>query len=299
MLTFSGELAAILTSLCYATSSTLFTLAGKRLGATELNRARLVLAMLLLSLLNWAFTGMPLPLRAEPERWAWLAASGVVGLVIGDQFLFHAYLAIGPRLGLLMLSLAPAIATLIAWIFLGETLSADKILGILLTLGGIAWVVLERRTPQNGLAQRDYRRGVLYGLGAAAGQALGLILARQGLGGDFPAISGNVIRMTAAMTTIWAIAVLRGQAVPTIQKIIHERSAARLLVTGALVGPVMGVSLALYSVQRIPIGIASTLQALPPVILLPIGYFFFKERFGWGVVAGTLMAISGVALLFL
>jgi drug/metabolite transporter (DMT)-like permease len=32
--------------------------------------------------------------------------------------------------------------------------------------------------------------------------------------------------------------------------------------------------------------------------MLPISYFFMKERFGWQVVAGTLIAIAGVALLF-
>ena len=40
-------------------------------------------------------------------------------------------------------------------------------------------------------------------------------------------------------------------------------------------------------------------MALPPVFMLPISYFVFKERFGWQAVAGTLVAIAGVALLFL
>jgi drug/metabolite transporter (DMT)-like permease len=40
-------------------------------------------------------------------------------------------------------------------------------------------------------------------------------------------------------------------------------------------------------------------MALPPVIILPISYFAFKERIGWQAIAGTLLAITGVAVLFL
>jgi drug/metabolite transporter (DMT)-like permease len=67
---------------------------------------------------------------------------------------------------------------------------------------------------------------------------------------------------------------------------------------GAFFGPVIGVSASLLAVQHADIGVASTLMALPPVFMLPISYFVFKERFGWQVVAGTLLAIAGVALLF-
>ena len=68
---------------------------------------------------------------------------------------------------------------------------------------------------------------------------------------------------------------------------------------GALIGPVLGVSASLLAVQHAEIGVASTLMALPPVIVLPISYFVFKEKVGWQAIAGTLLAIVGVAVLFL
>jgi drug/metabolite transporter (DMT)-like permease len=68
---------------------------------------------------------------------------------------------------------------------------------------------------------------------------------------------------------------------------------------GALFGPVIGVSSSLLAVQHTGIGVASTLMALPPVFMLPISRIVFKERFGWQAVAGTLIAMAGVALLFL
>lgn len=41
------------------------------------------------------------------------------------------------------------------------------------------------------------------------------------------------------------------------------------------------------------------LMALPPVIILPVSYFVFKEKIGWQAIAGTTLAIAGVAILFL
>jgi drug/metabolite transporter (DMT)-like permease len=69
-------------------------------------------------------------------------------------------------------------------------------------------------------------------------------------------------------------------------------------VLGSIFGPFLGVTLSLYAVQNTAVGVASTLTALPPIILLPVGYFFFKERFGWHSVLGTVLAMIGVFLLF-
>jgi drug/metabolite transporter (DMT)-like permease len=54
----------------------------------------------------------------------------------------------------------------------------------------------------------------------------------------------------------------------------------------------------LVAIQNAELGVASTLMALPPLFLLPIGYFVFKERFGWQAILGTIVAMVGVGLLF-
>lgn len=262
------------------------------------NRTRLILAVLLLTLAHWFLLGSWFPLAAEPQRWFWLGLSGFVGLVLGDAFLFQAFIWIGPRLSMLMMSLAPVIATLVAWIFLGERLSVGEIGGIFLTLLGIAWVVLEGN-HKNHHNNRDYVKGILFGFGAATGQALGLVLAKNGLGGDFSPISGNLIRMLTAMILLWGITILQRQARNTIIKITTTPEALRFVIVGVITGPFLGVSLSLFAIQQTEIGIASTLMALPPIFLLPISFVYFKERFGWRVIAGTFVAIAGVALLFL
>jgi drug/metabolite transporter (DMT)-like permease len=295
---YLGEIAALLTSLAFSVTSTLFTFAGQKVGSAVVNRTRLILAVLLLTLIHWFILGSLLPLEAEPQRWLWLGLSGIVGLVLGDTFLFQSFVWIGPRLSMLMMSLAPVIAALVAWIFLDEKLSLGQIAGIALTLAGIAWVVLERGGNRQRQS-RDYTRGILFGLGAATGQALGLVLAKNGLGGDFSPISGNLIRMLTAMIVLWGITIFQRKARATFSRLTSTPRSLRFILIGAITGPVLGVSLSLFAVQQSEVGVASTLMALPPVFLLPISYSFFKERFGWGAIAGTFVAIIGVALLFL
>lgn len=295
---FIGEIAALGTSLAFSFTSTFFTLAGRRVGPMVLNRTRLVLAVLFLSVTHWIVLDVPLPLQAEPDRWLWLGLSGIAGLVLGDIFLFQAFVMIGPRLSMLMMSLAPIIATIQAWLFLGEKINLGQFVAILITLGGIVWVVIDRNGSHNE-TNRDYARGILYGLGGALGQATGLVLAKNGLAGDFSPVSANLIRMLSALVVLWGITFVQGEAGKTWQTLAGNRRGVGFIIAGALTGPFIGVSLSMLAVQQAEVGVASTLMALPPVFLLPVSYVIFKERFGWGAVAGTIVAILGVALLFL
>jgi drug/metabolite transporter (DMT)-like permease len=295
-----GELAALMTALCWSATAVFFTFAGRKVGSVVVNRTRLVMALVLISLTHWILIGSPFPTGAGPDRWLWLGLSGVIGLALGDAFLFQAYLWVGPRLGMLMMSLAPVIAALLAFAFLGEAMSWIQWLGLTVTLAGIALVVLEgNRGAQLAPERRDYRRGILFGIGAASGQAIGLVLAKQGLQGDFSALSGNWIRMASAVVALWGVTLLSGRAAPTLRKLVEERTAVLPILAGAITGPFVGVWLSLIAVQLTHVGVASTLIALPPVFLLPIGTLVFKERVGPGAIAGTAVAMVGVALLFL
>jgi drug/metabolite transporter (DMT)-like permease len=196
------------------------------------------------------------------------------------------------------MSLAPIFGSVIAWIFFGETLTPLQITGIVLALSGIGWVVLSHEEPPD-TPRGHTRRGVFFGILAALGQAAGLVLSKQGMFGEFSPFQGNVIRMLAAVSFTWAWTFFEGKAGATISTLRAKPQVIRLLALGALVGPLLGVSSSLLAVQHTEIGVASTLMALPPVIILPVSYFVFKEKVGWQAVAGTILAIAGVAVLFL
>ncbi len=295
---YTGEIAALLTSVFFSFTAVIFAQASRQVGAMITNRVRLVIALIYLMVINLMLFGQPLPIGAGLDRWAWLSLSGVVGLALGDLFLFRAYADIGPRLGMLMMSLAPVIGALTAWIVFGETLRPGQIAGIAVTLIGLAWVIAARPTAE-ATRPSGHVRGLMFGVLAATGQAWGLVLSKQGMTGGFSPFAGNAIRMLAAAVVFWLITLAQGQGGETVRITHAHPQALKLLALGALVGPVLGVSASLLAVQHAEIGVASTLMALPPVFLLPMSYFVFKERFGWQTVAGTVVAMIGVGVLFL
>lgn len=295
---YLGEIAAIITSITFAINSALFTEAGKEVGSMVVNRLRLVAASIFLMTAHWIFLGSPWPVEADLNNWIWLSLSGIVGLVLGDAFLFQAFLWVGPRISMLMMSLAPILAAVIARIFLGEILSLRQVGGIALTIIGVIWVIVDKN-KNHSKGEGNYIKGILFGLGGAVGQALGFVLAKNGLGESFSPISGNFIRMFSAMVVIWLVAGLSGVVKDTLRQGLSHPAALWRIIGGAFSGPFLGVSLSLFALQHTSIGVASTLMALPPIFLLPIDYFYFKEKFGWGAIAGTCVAMVGVAVLFL
>jgi drug/metabolite transporter (DMT)-like permease len=299
-----GEIAALAASFCWALNSIQFTFAGKRVGSRVVNRARLAMGVVFLSLAHLVLHGSPWPVQAELYRWLWLGLSGTIGLILGDGSLFHAFLLIGPRKSMVLMTLVPVISTIAAWLLLGETLLPVEILAILITVGGIAWVVSEREpdspSPEEEGEKRTRKRalGVLLGIAGATGQALGLVVAKRGLAGDFPALSATLIRMVVATTVIWLMALVGGQAGPTWQA-LKDREARRWLVGGAFIGPFIGIWLSLVAVRTAPVGIASTLMALSPIMLIPFDHWLFDERITPRSIIGTVIALGGAAIIFL
>jgi drug/metabolite transporter (DMT)-like permease len=297
-LNFIGELAALSTSVVWAVTSVLFTKAAQQVGSIIVNRIRVILGLLFIMLLNWAFDGYLLPFEAGADRWLWFGLSGAIGYALGDAFLFQSFLCIGAQRSMLMMSLAPLMSAGLAWVFFGETLTGIQMLGVIITLTGVAWVISRRRSVEDTQVCTPVQ-GVLFGLGAATGQAVGYVLSKQGLTDGFSPIAGNSIRMLAAMVVLWGLASIQGKAKETINSVREKPKVFGWLATASFTGPVLGATLSLYALQFTEVGIASTLIALPPVFLLPISWLVFKEKFDWGAVLGTLVAIGGVALLFL
>ena len=298
MSSYIGEIAGILTSLMYTINAAVVTRAGHRVGAVIVNRVRVLFALLYLLIFNLILFGQPLPFNAGAERWGWLAVSGVIGLALGDAFLYQSFLLVGPRIGSLLLALSTVFGILEAWIFFGETLTLLQISGIALTLIGIIWVVTERHSGQETRHPRA-AAGVMFGILAALGQATGFVFSKQGMLGEFSPFQGNVIRMLAAALSLWLMAGFQKQIGKTIQTLRENIPALKQLALVALIGPVLGVTASLLAVQHAEVGVASVLTSLAPVFLLPLSHFVLKERVGWQAIVGTFVAMAGVFVLFL
>ncbi len=298
MQTYLGEIIALTTAVCWAATSLFFTIAGKQVGSQFVNRVRLPLATSFLAITHLLWQGQVLPIHAEPSRWGWLGLSAILGLVLGDSLLLQAFVLIGTRLSMLMMTLVPVIGTLLAWVFLGETLSPLEISAIIVTMSSVAWVVSEQKNSNSVDGNpRNYVIGVLCGIGGASGQALGLILSKRGMVGDFPALSASLMRLSVASVVIWLWALIQGQFRPTVEGLRVRRTRWAIL-GGTVAGPFMGMTLSLAAVQLAPVGIASTLMSLSPVLLLPLAHWIFKERITQRAIVGTVVAMVGVAMIF-
>jgi drug/metabolite transporter (DMT)-like permease len=296
-------MAALGAATCWSFSALAFDVAARRLGPLVLNLVRLVLAFGFLSLLAWALRGLPLPLDASSRTWAWLAVSGLVGFVFGDFCLFRAYVAIGPRLSMLMMSLAPPLTAVIGWLLLGETLTGRGVVGMVLTMVGIGWAVMDKKDPRDGRDDRGSRdrksflMGIVFGFGGALGQAGGLVLSKEGMG-SYDAVAATQVRVLAGIAG-YLLLFLVFHWWPRVRPALKDGRALGFAAVGAFFGPCLGVSLSLYAVHRTVAGVAASLMALTPVLLIPLVVLLGRERVGVGGVAGALVAVAGVALLFL
>ena len=291
---YAGESAALLTSACWALNSVCFTLAGRRVGSASVNLVRLLMAWALLAILQLALFGSLFPIHAGPARIGWLGASGLIGFALGDAVLFEAFLLIGARLSMLLMTLSPLFSALMAWIWLKQDLGPLKLLAMAVTLAGIAWVVW----GDDGAESHPHlARGVLLGIGGALGQAVGLQFSLYGLAGGFSPISANFIRVSAGLLALLGYFAIRRRLGPSLDG-LRDRPAAGLIALGAATGPVLGVIFSLVAIARAPMGVAATLMSLSPVLLLPVSHWGFKEKVGIHAILGTVLALAGAAALF-
>lgn len=292
-----GELAALATAVCWSFTAIFFSYSGRRVGSGVVNRSRLLFAFLFLLLTHRLLEGTFFPWGTESFRWGWLAVSSLLGLVLGDAFLFQAYVLIGPRLSMLVMSTVPIFSTIFGWILFGEVISAVEVAGIALAVAGIGWVVTEGQSDSLFAQGAAYRRGLLFALAGALGQVANLVTARYALVDDYSAISATLIRILIGLIVLWGVAAVQGKVRSTLE-LWRDRLALRAIVAGAFVGPFLGIWFSLIAVQNTRLGIASTLMALPPVLLIPLEYVIYKHKVSPRAIIGTVLAMIGVALLF-
>lgn len=299
MSSFWGELAALGTASCWALASLVFTRAGRQIGAFNLNKLRIPIAAFCLSgALLLTGSGHDITHLTGGDA-AWLALSGVIGLVLGDSCYFRSLVILGPRRATLLMSSAPVMTALLAVVFLDEHLGWVAWLGIAITLAGIAWVTAERDFHSDNSPHGSKALGVLLGLGGAAGQAIGLVIAKRVLvGSDIAPLAATLVRMIAATIAIWLFALAARQVRSTLV-VLGQASVRWVVVAGAMLGPFIGVWLSLVSVKHIEAGVAATIMAIAPVLVLPLVVLIFRERVTLRAVLGAVAAVGGVAMLFL
>ena len=308
-ITHVGELAALGTVLCWTVGSQCFEAAGKRVGSLTVNLLRLILAFAAFGITLTLTRGEPIPFDFPARAWIWLSISGFVGFTLGDLFLIRAFVEIGPRIAMLVMSLAAPMAALIGWALLDEHYAPHQWIGMVVTLLGVAMVILERpsnRVPDGVRGDRPVRvvrrvtaRGLALAAAGTVGQAVGYVLSKYGMiteGGYLDPFAATQIRVIAGAAGLLPLFHVLGRW-GRVRGTLRDGRAMMFMTAGAIAGPFLGVSLSLLALHYTSTGVAATITSLVPIFLIPSVVLLKKEHVSARAAAGAVVAVSGVSLL--
>jgi len=302
---YLGELISIGVAFSWTATALLSEFGSKRLGNLTLNVLRMALAIIFATVLFWVVLGTPLPAGITTEACGWMLLSGLVGYVIGDYCLFQCYIIIGSRYGQLFMTLAPLAAALMAWVTLGQAMNGMSILAMLVTLAGISISVLGRG-EHHKVSLKLPLNGILFAIAAALCQGIGLVLSKIGMDHydttATPAwlipFSANFLRCIAGIVGFGILLYLR-EGLSPLREALHDHKGMAVATATTIFGPFVGVGFSLMAVQYTEAGIASTLMALTPIIIILPSYWLFHQQITWKAVVGAFISVIGVSLFFL
>lgn len=292
-----GEFAALLTAFFWTVTSLSFEAASHRIGSVAVNILRLLIGLVFLSVFNLIRRGFLFPVDASFENWLWLSLSGLIGFVFGDLFLFKSYTMIGSRFSMLIMTLVPPITAFFSFIIIGERLTLFHFFGMSLTFSGIALAIFNRNGKGEKITLKLAPKGILFAFGGAVGQALGLVLSKFGMK-DYDPFAATQIRIIAGVFgfTVLVTFLSRWR---TVMDATGNRNGMLLTSLGAFFGPFLGVSFSLVAVKFTEAGIASTIMALVPVLIILPAVFLFKEKVTLPEMIGAIVSVAGVGLFFI
>lgn len=292
-----GEIAALATALCWTITAVTFETAGKKVGSISVNLIRLIFALILISIYNLFSRGMILPIDATGSTWLWLTFSGIIGFVIGDLFLFQAFVEVGSRISMLIMSTVPPITAITGFIIMKEKITTLGLAGMIITIVGIALVILTKNPNDKKIKLSHPIKGLVYAFIGALGQAFGLVFSKFGMGSYDPFAATQIRIIAAIIGFSIVISITRNWS--KVFSAFKDMRAIKFISIGSIFGPFMGVSLSLLAVQNAPTGIVSTITSITPILLIPVSIFVFKEKIFPKEIFGAIITLFGVTLLFI
>jgi len=212
-------------------------------------------------------------------------------------FLFKSYTIIGSWFAMLMMTLAPPLAAIFGWIILGETMDIKAFSGMALTMSGIAMALFSRDHENNKVTFRKPFIGILFAFFGALGQALGIVFSKYGMQ-DYNPFPSTQIRIITGIAGFLLIVSISGRWTAVFSALRNTRGMIAIT-TGSFFGPFLGVSFSLMAVQHTSAGIASTIMAMVPILIIPPSVFLFHHKITLREIIGTMLSVGGVALFFI
>lgn len=324
---FIGETIALGVAMAWTATALFAEVGSKHMGSLSFNLVRMAMSLVMLAATLWLVMGAPYPRYADGATWGWLLLSGVVGYVVGDYCLMSGYIIIGSRFGQLFMTLSAPTAAITGRLLLGEQMSPMAILGMVVTLGGIALTILSRGGNEgSALRLRLPAKGVVYASLAGICQGLGLVISKVGLEHYAAALlaaglspqavpDGALVPIPLTFSIPFASTMIRGligivgffvlllliekDGLGRLRRAVSDRKAMVCAFLSMVFGPFVGVSASLMATQYTSTGIAQTLFALTPVLIIAPSALLFHQRVTPREVLGAVVSVVGVCLFFL
>ena len=171
-------------------------------------------------------------------------------------------------------------------------------LGMTLTFSGIAMAIFSRKNGEEKISLKLAPKGILFAFGGAIGQALGLVLSKFGMK-DYDPFSATQIRIIAGYCRLFYTYITFKTMGIQFLKATKNKKGMQATTLGAFFGPFLGVSFSLLAIKFTETGIASTIMALVPVLIIPPAIFFYKQKISVIEIIGAVISVCGVALFFI
>jgi drug/metabolite transporter (DMT)-like permease len=290
-------MAALSAAFLWALATVCFGWIGRSLSARTMNLTKNVLAVFMLlaavKLMGDGFRGLPV------RVWGWLLLSGAIGIGIGDTAFFGSIHRLGARRALLLGTLAPPLAAMLAFLFLAERLGWQAWCGMALTLSGVMWVIMEQEAGYRDRV-RNLWGGFALGMVAALAQAIGVVLSRAALSQSAvsPLVSAVIRLCAGAMILMVWIGMEQGAGSVMFRWRHWPWRVWVMIVFTTFIAAFLGLWLQQVSLKHATAGISQTLISTSPVFVLPI-VAVAGERVTWRGIMGAVVAIAGVAVLLL
>ena len=331
---FIGELISLGVAVSWTATALFAEVGSKRMGSLPFNTIRMTMSLVFLAITLWLVMGVPYPRYADASTWKWLLLSGLVGYVIGDYCLMQGYIKIGSRFGQLFMTLSAPTAAVTGRLLLGEQMRPIgeqmrpiAIVGMVVTLSGIALSILSKsdKSDHHAIYFKLPAKGIFFAAMAGICQGFGLVLSKGGLthyeaaltaagiSGD-SVFSGAVlplpvsVSMSFAATTIRAYIGLVGfflalvlfnkDGLAQLHHAVNDRKAMWCVLASTIFGPFIGVSASLLATQFTSAGIAQTLFALTPILIIAPAAILFHQKVTLREVIGAVISVVGVCLFF-
>jgi drug/metabolite transporter (DMT)-like permease len=261
--------------------------------SVSVNAIRSAAGGILLVVIVLAWGGADTLPRLTLKTYGYMAASTLIAFGVGDSAFFESTKGIGLARAMTVSMIYPLLAAGLALLVLDEPITIQLAMGAVVTLGGLAIIVVER-SPATGDEAPHRTRGVALALLAALSWAVGALLMKPALR-EIDPFTAQALRLPFAAVVLWLGPWARGTG-PGLRT--HARAAGLLLGALSILTAASSVMF-IAGLKYAGVGVATVLSSTAPLFALPIGWMVFREPVTWRAATGAALSVTGIALLTL